>query len=120
MEDQKMLKKRDFVAASITTYLILLILFFMNFDKSFENDCLFNDFCIRFCCRYGDTCTVNSLKEKFVMNVDDRFGILKGKPPCTLSTEPVEAEWNITLVWKNIFFLELVFQFFFFGSLPES
>lgn len=37
------------------------------------------------------------------MNVDDRFGILKGKPPCTLSTEPVEAEWNITLVWKNIF-----------------
>lgn len=98
MEDRKIFKKRDFVGASVTTYLILLILFFINFNKSSDNDCTINRQLIVFefassANIYGGTCTQKFVNENFAMVSSsdvDGFGILKG----TMNTKSIEAEWN--------------------------
>lgn len=91
-----MLMKRDCVAAAITTYVFLVMLYcLLKENRQFKNVCFPNAVCVRFCCNDYETCTEKYIKDNFNMSlvsgksevIDNpaELRILYGQPTCTLN-----------------------------------
>lgn len=87
--------KRDYVAAAITTYVFLVMFYFvLKENRQFQNVCFPNTVCIRFCCNDYKTCSEKFIIDNFnVSLVPSRSGVLDypavlrfyyGEPTCTL------------------------------------
>lgn len=116
LEVFEMFRKRDFVAAAISTYLMLFVLLYMLiFDTTLEEACAQKEVCVRFCCEDFYSCKDIFVKHNhslLPLLVNDEIAFLNGKPPCRLNTKPDDANWIFSSVRNNIMVWKLSDNYF--------